>query len=140
MNVSEIMGEVELAGAEIRLSGDRVRVWYPEPEKREELAGHIALLRSHRDEVAECLRSRRAPPAMPSCVRLLAWNLRKPPVAVETCAVVVDPALFARTTLEQLRVALAEPRRWVGWSVPQLMDRLGQVGVVVALEDESEAQ
>jgi putative DNA primase/helicase len=30
--------------------------------------------------------------------------------------------------------ALANPERWVGWSVPQLLDRLAQVGVVARLE------
>jgi hypothetical protein len=54
--------------------------------------------------------------------------------AIETCAVVTDSGLFARTTLEQLRIALAEPKRWVGWSVPQLMDRLAEVGVRVPME------
>ncbi len=71
---------------------------------------------------------------MPPGVRLLRWNLKPPPVAIETCAVVTDPALFARTALGQLRVAMAEPVRWVGWTIPQLIDRLAQVGVVVELE------
>jgi hypothetical protein len=70
---------------------------------------------------------------MPAGVRLIEWNLKQPPVAIETCAVVTDSGLFARTTLEQLRIALAGPKRWVGWSVPQLIDRLAQVGVRVAL-------
>lgn len=73
---------------------------------------------------------------IPPGVRLIEWKLKEPPVAIETCAVVTDSGLFARTTLEQLRVALAEPKRWVGWSVPQLIDRLAQVGVSVALEDQ----
>jgi hypothetical protein len=64
-------------------------------------------------------------------VKLIRWNLKSPPVAIETCVVVTDPALFARTTLEQLRTALAQPQRWVGWSVTQLIDRLAQVGVLV---------
>lgn len=55
-------------------------------------------------------------------------------MAIESCAVVTDTALFARTTLEQLRAALAQPKRWVGWSVPQLVDRLAQVGVLVTVE------
>ena len=37
---------------------------------------------------------------------------------------------------EQLGVALAQPKRWVGWSTPQLIDRLAQVGVIVTLESE----
>jgi hypothetical protein len=44
--------------------------------------------------------------------------------------------LFASTTLEQLRVALANPKRWVGWSVSQLIERLAQVGVTVVLEND----
>jgi hypothetical protein len=71
--------------------------------------------------------------AMPPGVRLIDWKPKEPPVAIETCAVVTDSGLFARTTFEQLGVALANPRRWVGWSVPQLLDRLAQVGVMVTL-------
>jgi hypothetical protein len=73
-------------------------------------------------------------PTVPIGVRLVKWNLKNPPVAIETCAVVVDSLLFARSTLEQLRVALENPKRWVGWTIPQLIDRLAQVGVTVALE------
>lgn len=71
---------------------------------------------------------------MPAGVRLVLWNLLDPPVLIETCAVVTDSALFANTTLDQLRWALERPGRWVGWSVPQLINRLAQVGVIVALE------
>src|SRR2546430_13150067 len=56
---------------------------------------------------------------LPPGVRLVSWNLKNPPIAIETCSVVTDPALFAKTTLEQLREALANPRRWVGWSILQ---------------------
>jgi len=73
---------------------------------------------------------------MPTGVRLINWNLKEPPIAIDICSVVTDPPLFARSTLEQLGAALAEPKRWVGWSVPQLIDRLAQVGVIVALESE----
>jgi hypothetical protein len=68
------------------------------------------------------------------------WNLKEPPVAVEACAVVVNPGLFARSTLEQLRIALENPKRWVGWTIPQLIDRLAQVGVIVALQAEDRLQ
>jgi hypothetical protein len=54
--------------------------------------------------------SQSGPPAMPCGVRLVAWSLKEPPVAIESCSVVAQPALFARATLEQLRVALADPR------------------------------
>jgi len=74
---------------------------------------------------------------LPPGVRLIEWRLKEPPVAIETCAVVTDSGLFARATLEQLRIALAEPKRWVGWTVPQLIDRLAQVGVLITLEPKS---
>lgn len=134
MNVEEAVTLVETAGATFRLDGTKVRVWYPGEERREELAQQVAFLRAHRTEVAAFLRARALIPAMPPGVRLVKWNLKEPPVAIETCAIVTDPALFVRTTLEQLRTALAQPKRWVGWSVPQLIDRLAQVGVSVALE------
>jgi hypothetical protein len=73
-------------------------------------------------------------PTKPLRIRVVEWNLKEPPIAIETCTVVTGPARFASTTLAQLRAALANPGRWVGWSVPQLIDRLAQVGVTVALE------
>jgi hypothetical protein len=76
-------------------------------------------------------------PPMPPGISLVAWKLKEPPVAIETSAVVVDTALFAKSTLEQLRIALTQPKRWVGWSAPQLVDRLAQVGVLVTLELDS---
>jgi hypothetical protein len=134
MSVGDVLGEVEAVGVALRLEGEGVRIRFPEPNQRERLAGQINFLRAHRIEVAEFLRTRRSVPAMPQGVQLLYWNLRQPPIAIETCAVVTDPALFARSTLEQLHIASTEPKRWIGWSVAQLLDRLAQVGVIVVLE------
>lgn len=58
MSVYEIVGQVEAAGIALRLDGERIRIRYPEPQQREELAGQVAFLRTHRDEVAEFLRVR----------------------------------------------------------------------------------
>jgi hypothetical protein len=134
MSVSQVLSEVEAAGIALRLDGEKIRIWFPEPYHREKLSGPIAFLRAHRTEVADFLRLRAAVPAMPPGIRLVEWKLKEPPVAIETCAVVTDSSVFARTTLEQLRLALANPKRWVGWTVPQLIDRLAQVGVTVTVE------
>ena len=134
MTVADVLSKVEAAGIAFRLDGEKVRVWYPDDERRDNLAEQVAFLRARRSEVAEFLRTRHAILALAPGVRLIRWNLKEPPVAIETCAVVTDPANFARTTLEQLRVVLTEPTRWVGWTVPQLIDRLATVGVVVSLE------
>jgi hypothetical protein len=134
MSVSEVLGEVEAVGIMLRLEGDRVRIWFPESHQREQLTRQVTFLRAHREEVKEFLRTRRSIPAMPPGVRLVGWNLKQTPVAIETCAIVTDPGLFACSTLEQLRTALKQPKRWVGWRVPQLLDRLAQIGVIVAVE------
>jgi hypothetical protein len=132
MSVSPVVCEVEAAGIALRLHGEKVRIWFPEPQQRDWFAQQVAFLRAHRDEVAALLKARSVP-AVPPGVQLIKWNIKESPVAIETCAVVIDPDLFARTTLRQLGVALARPKRWVGWSAPQLIDRLAQVGVIVAL-------
>jgi len=134
VNVPDTVRLIETAGAAFRLDGETVHVWYPHNGRREELAQQVAFLRDHRTEVAAFLETRNAVRTMPAGVRLTEWNLKRPPVAIESFAVVTDPGLFARTTLEQLRIALATPKRWVGWTIPQLIDRLAQVGVRVALE------
>src|SRR5256885_13957298 len=110
-----MIDELEAAGATLRLDGQKVRVWCPNEERRRELDERIAFLRRHRDEVAAFLRARDVMPTMPPGVRLIEWKLKEPPVAIETCAVVPDPALFARIPLEQLWTALSQPKRWVGW-------------------------
>jgi hypothetical protein len=132
--IVEALIEIEAAGAALRLDGEKVKICYQDEMQRRELAGQVGLLRDRRDEVAELLRVRATIPEMPQGVRLLRWNLKKPPVAIEACAVVTDTTLFARRTLEQLRIAMVEPARWVGWTLPQLIDRLLQVGVAVEVE------
>ncbi len=134
MNVADTVSEVEATGAAFRLEGEKVRIWYPDDGHREKLTEQIAFLRNHRADVAAFLIARSAVPKMPPCVRLIQWNLKTPPVLIETHAVVTDPMLFARTTLEQLKRALENPKRWVGWTVQQLVDRLAQVGVNVTLQ------
>jgi hypothetical protein len=104
----------------------------------QQLNGQLTFLRSHKNEVSVFLRERETVPTMPPGVHLVSWELKEPPVVLEMCSVVTNTALFAKTTLEQLRTALANPRRWVGWSVPQLVDRLAQVGVQVKLDGGSE--
>ena len=135
----EALIEIETAGAALRLDGDRVKICYQDEMQRQELAKQVGLLRTRRVEVAELLRVRATIPEMPPGVRLIRWNLKQPPVAIEACAVVTDPSLFALRTLEQLKTVMVEPARWVGWTLPQLIDRLRQVGVDVAVSEIGES-
>jgi hypothetical protein len=123
----QIVSRLEESGGTLVLDGNRIR--YSVPSADAEAQALLAELRKRRSEIAAFLRDRQAIPEMPPGVRLIQWTLKEPRVAIETCSVVTDPALFARTTLEQLRAALLQPKRWVGWSVTQLIDRLSQAGV-----------
>jgi hypothetical protein len=132
--IVEALIEIEAAGAAVRLDGEKVKICYQDETQRQQLAERVGLLRTHRAAVAQWLKARSEIPSMPPGVRALCWNLKAPPVAIDSCSIVTDCDLFARTTLEQLRLRLAEPGRWLGWSLPQLIDRLQQVGVVVELD------
>lgn len=132
MNIADVMSEVEAAGVEFRLDGEKVRVWYPNDECRVELAGRIALLRDQRSEVAAYLQARSAVPAMPPGVRLLRWEPKPPPVILTHYAVVSDVSRFTSMTLLELKAALAGECWLAGnCSVRELIDRLEQCGVVV---------
>jgi hypothetical protein len=74
---------------------------------------------------------------MPERVKLLSWDPKKPPVPIVQIGVVIDVPVFIRSTLEQLRFALAGKSLLVGnWSVSELITRLEQVGVRVAIEED----
>jgi hypothetical protein len=127
---SEVVSRIEELGGYLALDVDgdlRYRV----PKDNAEAKALLETVKTQKQNLVDYLRAR---PVLPPDVRLVSWNLKDPPVAIETCAIVTDPALFARTTIDQLRIALESPGRWVGWSVPQLIDRLAQVGVFVVLE------
>jgi hypothetical protein len=131
----EVVCRIEELGGYLALDVDG-SIRYRVPKNNPEAQALLETVKTERRNLLNYLRTRST---LPPSVRLVSWNLKDPPVAIETCAVIVDPALFVRATLEQLRVALACPERWVGWSVPQLIDRLAQVGVVVMLDEESRA-
>jgi hypothetical protein len=130
----EVLKEIEAAGASLRIEGNKVRIIFVDDSQRNQLANQVSFLRQHRDDVMEWLKARATVPEMPPGIRLLHWKLKEPPVAIEMCAVVTDPSQFARVTLEQLAIAVSEqPKRCVGWTVPQLVERLAQVGVGVSV-------
>lgn len=134
MNIASIVNELEAAGVAFRLDSERVKVWFPDRERRNELATQIAFLRDHRVEVADFLKTQNTIPAMPRGVRLVQWNLKEPPVCLESYSVVTDSAKFAKSTLGQMKILLENRESRVGWTMAQLIDRLAQVGVTVSLE------
>lgn len=140
MSVAEVVSEVEAAGAAFRLDGEKVRVSYPDEERRKELAGQIALLRAQRAEVAAYLRSRSAIPPMPEGVRLVRWKPRPAPVILTRYEVVTEVSRFVEMTLLELKAALAG-KRWLAGhrSVRELVDRLEQCGVFVQIVEDAKS-
>jgi hypothetical protein len=134
MSVSDVVSELEAAGAAFRLDGEKVRVSYPNDQRREELAEQIDLLRAQRSEVAAYLKVRSAIPSMPEGVRLVRWEPKLAPVILTRFAVVTDVTKFISLTLLELRAALAgEPWQSGHWTLHELMDRLEQCGVFVQI-------
>lgn len=127
-SMQELVERIEDAGGVLRLRGRKIVYDLPE-----QVTPLLDQLRANKDAVVEVLRQREALPAVPPGVRLVSWNLKEPPMAIEYSAVVTDTAKFARATLKELADRISNPRRKYGWTVPQLIDRLRQVGVTVAV-------
>ena len=131
--VAEVVSRIEALGGCVVLKEDG-SIRYRVPRDNPESKALLDAVKAEKQQLIAHLRARAVVPMMPHGVSLVEWRLKEPPVAIEMSAVVINSDLFAHTTLEQLRIALAEPRRWVGWSVPQLIDRLAQVGVRVTVD------
>lgn len=128
LEVAELLQRAELLGVRFRLQEGKLKVGLPDDP---EAQAAVDELRAHRDDVLRWVEERESICPMPPGVRLVRWGPKEAPVAIESCSVVVDVPLFIRTTLEQLGRALRNPKVWAGWSVPQLVERLRQVGVKV---------
>jgi hypothetical protein len=135
VTLADIVSEIESAGAAFLLEDDKVRVWYPDEERRKKVAELIALLRVQRLEVAAYLKARNEIPSMPQGVRLVRYEPKPAPVRLDVCSVVFDVSKFIESELRALDSRLNDP--WTihgGFTVPQMLDRLAQAGLEVELE------
>ncbi|MGA7624394.1 MAG: hypothetical protein WCA91_12520 [Candidatus Acidiferrales bacterium] len=74
-------------------------------------------------------------PTLPQGVRLIRWEPKPPPVAIDVCSIVVDLSKFVESELRALDSRLNHP--WTirgGFTVSQMLDRLAQAGLEVELE------
>jgi hypothetical protein len=129
----EAVEAAKALGIQLRLEGNHVHARLPQGDQ-DRFSKILDQLRANRESVAAVLRQRTMAPPMPAHVRLVRWDPKEAPIAIESCSVVVDVSLFIGSTLKQLGVALADRKRWTGWTVPQLVDRLRQAGVVVEVD------
>jgi hypothetical protein len=94
--------------------------------------------RCHPDPYAVALAetAQNEPLPMPKGVTLLRWAPERPPMAIESWAIVNDVPQFIQTTLGQLQAAIAG-KNWLAGncSVRELVERLEQVGVMVSVEE-----
>jgi hypothetical protein len=93
------------------------------------------LLRAQRADVAAYLKAWGPVPLMPKGVRLVRYEPKAAPVRLDVCSVVFDVPSFLESELRALDSRLNNP--WTirgGFTVPQMLDRLAQVGLEVELE------
>jgi hypothetical protein len=132
MTAVEVIRQIEDLGGSLAIDGDRIRC-----ALTDEAQVLVPELRRIRDEVYRALQDRGGPEVhMPAGVRLLRWDLKPPPVEINTISVVLDPQRFAETTLRQLEASI-QRKPWAAgnWSVRDLVERLEQVGVQVNVEE-----
>ena len=105
------------------------------------MVAQVDFLRDHRAEVAAFLRFRDDTiPEMPSGVRLLAWDPKERPIALEAYLLVTNSVLFAKTAVSEIGERSTNPKRKYGRPVAQLVGHLSRVGVLVALHPKTEGE
>jgi hypothetical protein len=135
MNAPELLEAVQNLGGSLTLSGERIQ--YALPDSAVWL---VTELKHHREELIGLLRQGGTPPQMPPRVRLLKWEPKNPPIAIVRMGIVSNVPKFIAATLLELRARLEGKDFLAGnWSLPELVDRLEQVGVVVKVENTQSA-
>jgi hypothetical protein len=131
MNAPEILEAVQNLGGSLVLSGERIQYVLPDSA-----LWLVTELREKRDKLIELLRQNETPPPMPPGVRLLKWEPKNPPIAIVRMGIVSNVDKFIGATLRELRARLEGRDFPAGnWSLPELVDRLEQVGVCVTIQE-----
>ena len=125
-----ILDDLARRGITVRLDGETLRLG-----PREALDdGLIARIKEHKPEILRALATP-AFPLLPKGVQLVRYSPKSPPVAIDMCSVVVDVSKFVQSELRTLGSRLNNPVTiHGGFTVPQMLDRLRQVGLEVELE------
>src|SRR5712692_4769345 len=74
-------------------------------------------------------------PALPLGVRVVGYEPKSPPVAIDVCSIVTDVQKFIEAELRELDARLHSPVQiHGGWGVFTILDRLTRVGLKLAIE------
>lgn len=133
MSAAEILGELERRGVSVAVEGETLCL----KPKRALDDGLLARVRESKAEILRELTQQLSDgcPPLPRGVRLIRWDPRPAPVAIDMCSVIVDVPKFIKSELLALDSRLNNP--WTirgGFTVPQTLDRLAQAGLEVELE------
>ena len=80
-------------------------------------------------------------PPLPRGIKVIRYQPKAPPLAIDTCSVVVDVEKFIRGELIELDARLHSPVQIrAGHGVFTILDRLAQVGLELAIEAPSKRQ
>jgi hypothetical protein len=130
MNAPELLETVQNLGGLLTLSGERIQYTLPNSA-----AWLVSELKEHRKELIGLLREERTRPPMPLGVRLIKWEPKNAPIAIVRIGIVTNVPKFIDATLLELKARLEGKDFLAGnWPLPELVDRLEQVGVAVAIE------
>lgn len=134
--VHSILAEITIRGVAVRVDGETLRL-----KPREALDDDLlARIKEHKLEILRAL----APPSyphLPKGIRLIRYEAKSPPVSIDMCSVVVDVSKFVQSELRAVGSRLNNPRTiHGGFTVPQMLDRLRQVGLEVELDPKGGAQ
>ena len=116
MIVEELIRKVEMMGGSLELRGNRIHYELPQSA-----AAILDELRAYRDEVVAELRRRC--PLLPRGVRLVRFEPKPGPVAIDVCSVVVDVEKFIRAELAELNSRLHSPAQIRGGWAPMVDSR-----------------
>jgi len=130
MTAEQLVTIIETAGGALAVSEGRIRYTLPT-----RIAPLVESLRANRKAVIHLLETRRREGLelpLPCGVQLVRWAPKAAPIVLTRWSVVMDTENFIKTTLAQLEAALCN-KNWLAgnWGVPELVDRLEQVGVQV---------
>ena len=141
-----ILDQFESLGGRVTLArGERLRCEFPRDAG--EAWALIEAIRLRKAEVLGILRGREetletsiAPecPIVPPGVRLVRYASKTPPVAVQPCSIVTDVSKFIRANLRDLEWRLRNPKTYACASLPEILAKLSEIGVELALETPAE--
>jgi len=143
----QILETLRSLGVTVTVIGaDRDRLWLEPADKIP--ADMVPRIKAEKPAILEALREQ-AEPAVRPAEPTYAWPstavtrppfeitkdefIKDGPVRLSNHEVVVDTFKFAMSTLGQLRKLLDNPKAKVGWTAPQLLERLKAVGLTVVV-------